>query len=65
MAALILLKSCSLELIFLDSRLRPAFLNRSKNFFEKFSLGYVRKSTRASGLTRKANAAKAAAKKQP
>ena len=28
-------------------------------------MGYVRKSTRASGLTRKANAAKAAAKKQP
>jgi hypothetical protein len=31
--------------------------------YERF--GYVRKSTRASGLTRKANAAKAAAKKQP
>ena len=28
-------------------------------------MGYVRKSTRGSGLTRKANAAKAAAKKQP
>jgi hypothetical protein len=31
--------------------------------YERF--GYVRKSARASGLTRKANAAKAAAKKQP
>ena len=41
MADLILLKSCSLELMFLDSRLRPAFLNRSKNFCRKISIGLL------------------------